>query len=171
MLRRPLLLSLAASLALTVGLVAGPVAPASADPVPVVVGSVDKTLAHPGETVTVTVTFTNPEAVPVTFSYLGVTKLAWVSGGLVEYSFTGCTGDLSWCLVVPPDNHTVSAHHSVTIAPGDTRTAAFTYEIAAGSPCGEGESLGLVVYSYRESSAGAEQANDYGKQLRTDVAC
>jgi hypothetical protein len=120
--------------------------PARADSV--ITSSFDTQVAHPGDTVTLNVTFTNPETVDVIFTYLSV-NWTWetVSDG-TKFSTTGCTGQLSLC-----DGHALN--YTAPIAPGATRTATLTNVIAADSPCGESTNLSFFFYSYRESSAGA----------------
>jgi hypothetical protein len=151
--RRPLVLALVASLALTFGMVAGPVAPASADPSPVSL-SADTNVAHPGGTVTFTAVFTNPEPVPVVFSYLSLNFVYLGPATHATYDFTGCTGDITWCAVVE-DGQAAAVHHAVEIAPGATRTVTFTMVIRPDSPCGQFSGIAFHTYSYRESSAGA----------------
>jgi uncharacterized repeat protein (TIGR01451 family) len=110
--------------------------------------SVDKDFPHPGDTVTFTVTFTNPESVDVTFVYMSenLTYDTYTDG--TKFTQIGCTGEISWC----SGNQ---LHFTAPIAPGATRTATLTYQIATDSPCGENINLNLWFYSYRESAAGA----------------
>jgi hypothetical protein len=167
--RRPLILALA-GLALVFGVVGAP-GVAGADPGPAVSASLDKPVVHPGETVTVTAVFTNPETVPVTFAYLGVDRVGWFSSPDVRYAFTGCSGDVTWCAVSEPDARTAAAHPTAAVAPGDTRTVTFTFQVLPDSACGEDQQLALLAYSYRESSAGATSSSTYGFALTTDVEC
>lgn len=126
--------------------------PALADTSPVT-SSVDKTTAVVGDTVTVTVTFTNPDASPITFDYLSVygTYPTWSNSALI-WTFTGCTGDVSWCAAIGTEGDAM--HHNVPIAPGESRTATLTYQIASNSACGNGIAVGLDIYSYREDAQG-----------------
>ena len=166
--RRPLVLALVASVALTLGVVAGPVAPASADPSPVSL-SVDASGAHPGGTVTFTAVFTNPEPVPVVFSYMSLNYEYLGPTAHATYDFTGCTGDITWCAVVE-DGQAAAVHHAVEIAPGATRTVTFTLVIRPDSQCGPFTGIAFHTYSYRESSAGAVGGfNDPGVFL--SVSC
>ena len=167
--RRSLILAASAVL-LALGVLGAPAA-AGADPGPAVSASVDKQVVQPGETVTLTAVFTNPETVPVTFAYLGVDRIAWFSSPEVRYAFTGCSGDVTWCAVSEPDARTAAAHPTAAVAPGDTRTVTFTFQILPDSACGEYEQLALLAYSYRESSAGATSSSHYGLDLTTDVEC
>lgn len=116
--------------------------PATADSV--ITSSFDTETAHPGDTVALTVTFTNPESVDVTFAYLGWIE-SWPSiySGL-KFTDTGCTGEITSC-----------NHYTVPIAPGASRSVTRTFAIAADSPCGETMPLAFNLYSYRESTAGA----------------
>jgi hypothetical protein len=145
-------LALVASLALTFGVVAGPVAPASADPSPVSL-SVDA-IGHPGGTVTFTAVFTNPEPVPVVFSYMSLNYQYVAPTTHATYDFTDCTGDITWCAVVE-DGQAAAVHHAVEIAPGATRAVTFTLVIRPDSPCGQFTGIAFHTFSYRESSAGA----------------
>jgi hypothetical protein len=125
--------------------------PARADSV--ITSSFDTEVTHPGDTVTMSVTFTNPETVDVTFTYLSV-NWTWdmVNDG-TKFTRTGCTGEISLCSVIPPAG--TALHYAAPIAPGATRTATITYQIAADSPCGAATNLSFFFYNYRESTAGA----------------
>jgi len=151
--RRPILFAALASVALVLGTWAGPVASASADAAPVSLG-ISTTGAHRGDTVTITTVYTNPEAVPVVFSYMAVVPWVPTLTGNVDYDFTGCTGDIAWCAVVE-DGRAAAVQHTVEIAPGATRSASFTFRIADESPCGPTVGIAFRTYNYRESSAGA----------------
>jgi len=142
--RRSVWFGVIASLASGLGVIA-------ADPVsatPVISASFDVSTAHPGDTVTLDVTSTNPEAADVVFTFLSVNPIYDTITDGTRYSNTSCTGQISWC-----DGGAL--HYSVLIAPGATRTATLTYQIAADSPCGEGTGLAFYFYNYRESAAGA----------------
>jgi hypothetical protein len=146
-----------AGLALVLGVTAGVAGPAGAEysPVNPLTSSVDKAVAHPGETVTLTLTFTNPETVPVTFGYLSASPTfgTWYSG--MQYGITSCTGQVSSCwLSNPSPPMGAYMNPSTSIAPGDSRTVTITYDVAAGTPCGGGRYIAFYFYTYRESSAG-----------------
>ena len=149
--RRSLILA-ATALALTLGLGLVGVPAAGADPSPLT-SSVDKIYAHPGDTVTLTVTFTNHQTVPVTFSYLSVNPIYATWSSDVEFAMTSCTGEIDACWFGQPEPLAAFIHPTSPIAPGDSRTATITYEIDAESPCGH--YIGFFFYIYRESSAGA----------------
>ena len=169
--RRRSLLTLTAAVTLALGLACGLISPTPAladDPVNPLSFTVDKTQAHPGDSVTITLTFTNPEAVDVTFSYASVNPYWWSSNNL--YGFSSCTGDVSWCWLYGPQHSGVEMTHDVTIAPQATRTATVTYDIAADSPCGDGRNIAFSLYTYRESSAGAADLMIWDGP-RTDVIC
>lgn len=142
------------------------IAPASADDA-VVSTSVDKSTVAVGGSVTMTVTFTNPDASTITFDYLSIipTFTTWSTYGMI-FDFTGCTGDVTWCGSLGAEGEAV--HHTVPIAAGDSRTVYFTYQVAANSPCG-GVSVGLVVYSYREDAQG--DTSDETNTVATGVTC
>ncbi|HEX6472593.1 MAG TPA: hypothetical protein VF069_26110 [Streptosporangiaceae bacterium] len=139
MVRRILFVFLTAVASVLGGLAA---APAMADSV--ITSSFDTDVAHLGDTVTLHVTFTNPESVDVTFTYLTANQTYISMQAGVRATETGCTGEISSC-----------DHYTVPIAPGATRTVTLTYEIATDSSCGEGRPLEFYFYNYRESSAGA----------------
>lgn len=149
--RRPILFAALACTALVIGTLAGPVAPASADPNPLT-SSVDMYFAHPGETVTLTVTFTNHQAVPVTFSYLSVNPIYATWSSELEFAMTSCTGDVSSCWFGQPEPIAAFMNPTSPLAPGASRTVTITYDIAPDSPCGQ--YIGFFFYIYRESSAG-----------------
>jgi hypothetical protein len=139
MVRRTLFVMLAAVLPMLGVLSAKP---AVADAV--ITSSFDKEVAHPGDTVTLNVTFTNPETVDVTFTFLTV-NTAWPTiYSHTKWSQTSCTGEITTC-----------EHYTVPIAPGATRTATLTFDIAPDSPCGDNTVLQFFFYNYRESAAGA----------------
>lgn len=144
MMVRRLLFVMLTALASVLGVLSA--APAKADAV--VTSGFDTEVAHPGDTVTLHVAFTNPENVDVTFTYLSV-NWTWdtVTDG-TKFSNTGCTGEISFC-----DGNAL--HYTAPIAPGATRTATLTYQIATDSPCGEGKNISFFFYNYRESTAGA----------------
>jgi len=152
--RRSILFALFASVTLAFGVLTA--VPASADPVDPLTVSVDKSSAGPGETVTVEVTFTNPQAVDLTFSYLSF-QPEWQSEvGDADFDLTSCTGDVSFCSVTgSPGGHSGYMTHDVVIEPADTRTATFTYQVDPEEDC---EGLHMYVqysfYTYYESSAG-----------------
>ena len=128
--------------------------PAGADPNPLTI-TVSHTEAHPGDEVTVDVTFTNPETVPVTFSYLSGYPTWETAISNVRYAITSCTGDISACWMLPNslDNSPVMLHQ-VAIPPGATRSVEIVYQVLPTSPCGGGRAVGLIFYTYRESTAG-----------------
>ncbi|TDD63572.1 DUF11 domain-containing protein [Actinomadura rubrisoli] len=139
MLVRRILFVLLISVAPVIGVL--PATPAMA--ASVITSSFDKAVTHPGETVTLSVTFTNPETVDVTFTYLTVNQSYDTMTDGTKYSQTSCTGEITSC-----------NHYTVPIPPGGTRTLKLTYEIATDSPCGENIGVSVYYYSYRESTAG-----------------
>lgn len=166
--RRPILLVLLASTALGFGVVTP--APAMADPVDPLTFTYDKTEAHPGDTVTIDVTFTNPETVDVTFSYLSIYSTWPTLISDVKYGFTSCTGQISSCwMLYASFDRGAAMHHEVVIPPQATRTVELVYRVAPDSPCGDGRHVGLTFYTYRESTAGAFDEVVPGPH--TDVVC
>ena len=130
-------------------------APAMADPSPLTF-TIDETEAQPGDDVTLTVTFTNPETVDVVFSYLSVYSSWPTMIGDVKYAITSCTGEISTCwMLYASFDRGAAMHHDVVVPPGATRTVTIVYQVLPTSPCGGGRSIDLVLYTYRESTAGA----------------
>jgi FtsP/CotA-like multicopper oxidase with cupredoxin domain len=169
MIRRPILFGALVSVALAVGALAP--TPAMAEPINPLTASVDKAVAHPGDTVEVTVTFTNHDPWDVVFSYMSMIPTAPTAAGDVQYAFSSCAGQLSWCSIWAPDSHGVSVHHDVTIPPGGTREVRFSYQVAAGSPCGAGRTLAFYFYSYRETTNNATAGIIYDPMPTTSIAC
>ena len=84
--------------------------------------------AHVGDTMTIHVTFTNPETTDVTFTYLGwIESYQTITSGLVFSDVSSCTGEATDC-----------NHYTVPIAPGATRTMTESFKIAPESQCHEG---------------------------------
>lgn len=165
MTRRPILLVLATSLALALGVVAAP--PAMAGPNPLT-WSVDKTVAQAGDDVTVTVTFTNPEAVPVTFSYLSVNPTFATWFYYHDFAITGCGGDVNSCWLGQPQPIAAFTTLTAPIAPGATRTFEVTYHVSATTACGAVE---FFFYTYRESTAGFVGETINAPGTRTTIVC
>jgi hypothetical protein len=118
--------------------------------------TVSHTEVHPGDEVTVDVTFTNPETVDVVFSYLSVYPTWETAISDVQYAITSCTGEVNACSLQRNSfDHTAFMQHQVAIPPGATRSVEIVYQVPSTSPCGDGRAVGLVFYTYRESSAGA----------------
>ncbi|RJQ82842.1 hypothetical protein D5S17_01125 [Pseudonocardiaceae bacterium YIM PH 21723] len=149
MIRRALLAAL-----LLLG-IAAPGAQAAANPLTF---AVDKTQAVRGDTVTFTVTFTNPEATDVYFSYLSVNPNWATANAGLKYNFTGCTGEVNWCSVVGPESRGGALHYGIPIPAGASRTATLSYQVAADSACGPGKDVGFYFYTYRETSTGPADA-------------
>lgn len=159
MARRPTLLAVLTGAALVLGLGAGLAPPAQADPAPTVSATFSAGVVHPGESVTMAVTFTNPEAVPVTFAYLSAnpTFHTWFYSG-VKYRITSCTGQMWACWPSNPDPPMAAYIHAAyptgaPLGPGQSRTQTITIQVDPASPCG-GRQIAFFFYSYRESAAG-----------------
>jgi hypothetical protein len=117
------------------------VAPAPADAAPASLG-ISTTGAHRGDMVTITTVYTNPEAVPVVFSYMAVVPWVPTLTGNVDYDFTGCAGDIAWCAVAE-DGRAAAVQHTVGIA--------------------------FRTYNCRESSAGA--VDGFSTAVAVGVSC
>jgi hypothetical protein len=122
------------------------VGPANAEAV--ITASWNTDQAHLGDTVTLTVTFTNPETVDVTFTYLGmIESYPTITSGL-EFTEPSYAGEIS-----------DPSHYTVPIAPGASRTMTETFGISPDSQCrGNADNIAplqFLFYSYRESAAGA----------------
>ena len=132
-------------------------APAGADTGDPVTFTVDAAEAQPGDTVTVTATFANPDAGDTTFAYMSISPTfpTWFYG--TKYSFTSCTGQITWCSYLPINNAGVAVHPQAPIPAGQSRTATFTYDIAADSPCGPDQVASFFFYTYRETAAGGTE--------------
>jgi hypothetical protein len=165
--RRRILFAALACAALTLGV--GWASPAHAWENPLS-ATVDKTEAQPGDTVEVTVRFTNVDPWDVVFSYMSIVPAAATENGDVDFGFTGCAGQISWCSI-SGTGHGASVHHDVLIPPGGTREVRFSYDIAEGSPCGEGRSIGFFFYTYRETTQNATDHILYDVVPSTAVSC
>jgi len=133
--------------------------PALADPPEVITAWFTPSEAHPGDTVEMTITFTNPEEVDVIFAYLGLAETYDSIFDNVDADYVGCTGDADPCFM----------HPNAPIAPSDSRTVTLTWSIDSASPCGPNIDLAYYVYAYRESSAGNIGGIAGGANL--DVTC
>lgn len=159
MARRPILLAVLTGTALVLGLEVGVAPPAQADPAPIVAATISAGTVHPGESVTMAVTYTNSEAVPVTFAYLSAspTFQTWAYSG-VKYRVSGCTGQMWGCYMSNPDPplgaYMYPAYPTgAPLGPGQSRTETITIQVDPTSPCG-GRYIDFFFYSYRESAAG-----------------
>ena len=169
MTRRPVLSAVVATIALAATALLATASPAGAAPGDPVTFTVDATEAHPGDTVTVTATFADPDATDVAFSYLSISPnfVTWNAG--TKYSFTSCTGQITWCSYLPINNAGVAVQLQAPIPAGQSRTATFTYDIAADSPCGPTQVASFFFYTYRETSAGGTERVVQGPV--TNVVC
>jgi hypothetical protein len=136
---------LLATCLLTLGLAA---APASAvDSASALVTTVDKASALPGDTVTITMTFTNVQSTEVDFVYIGHIEMYNSITSNVRYTMVGCSGNIVRC---PGD----TTFFLSPVAPGDTRTQTETFQIQPDSGCGESVSVSEVFYLYYEFAGG-----------------
>ncbi|MFD7417898.1 hypothetical protein [Kitasatospora purpeofusca] len=126
---------------------------AAEPPPPHFVVTVDDATLTPGQTSTVSVTFTNRETEPVQFVYAMLWPI-WVE-------FLGCTGT-SWCSY-GNDSHSMLAYNLtaplVPIAPGESRTVRLPFRFPADLDCTSQWTVGLSV-SYFHYEYGQGQATD-----------
>ncbi|MFF7456312.1 hypothetical protein [Kitasatospora sp. NPDC008115] len=124
--------------------------------------SVDDTTLTPGQSATLTVTFTNRQAVPVTFLYaaLLVSDGGLPSSAVVRREITGCSG-ASWCEFLPRNAYFNLVSPAVPIAPGDSRTVTLPFRFSADSDCTTGAVMDFQVqYFYYEYAQGTYQAGE-----------
>ncbi|MFE2916283.1 hypothetical protein [Kitasatospora indigofera] len=131
--------------------------------------SADRTSAHPGESVTVTMTFTNNQTTDVQFVFQSFQQtyetMTAVSAGLT-YSWTGCTDDQGNACTPG-----VAPGFTALIHPGEARTATLTYRIGADSNCGGPIKLGFYSYVYYEWAGGAGTEDGLSYTGDTFVNC
>lgn len=159
LMRKYLLSLLAAGIAL-LGLAGATPASADAPPLPLpLILQVDKTTAHPGDSVTLTLTMVNTESTPIVFGYQymqpGWPGNQW-NDDLVKYAFTSCTGDQSTCVTT---GHTAWFHWAAPVAPGDHEVVRLTYTIAPDSYCNPGLYIDWSPYLYYEFDGGTRSAS------------
>ncbi|MFJ6214754.1 hypothetical protein ACIQGZ_15685 [Streptomyces sp. NPDC092296] len=163
-------LRLAALLALLIGLVGLSQPAQAADAPPYLTLSVDRATAHPGDSVTVTVTFTNNQSSDVQFVFQSFQQtyqtMYAVAAGL-KYTWTGCTDALG---APCPAIGTVPAY-AAPIHPGESRTATLTYLIEPDSGCGGGIEAGFYSYLYYEYAGGAGTEDGITYSGVTQVLC
>ncbi|MFE6867160.1 hypothetical protein ACFVFS_11410 [Kitasatospora sp. NPDC057692] len=155
---------LVAALMLFLGLMGfGGQAFAVSDPTPPYFAlSVDDTTLTPGQGATLSVTFTNRQATPVTFLYATVFASEWGSppSTAVHREITGCSG-ASWCDFGPTSVRFNLVAPSVPIAPGDSRTVTLPFRFTADSDCTAGALVGFhVYYFYYEYAQGTYQGGE-----------
>jgi hypothetical protein len=152
--RRTIRLALVAG-AMAVGALLPLATPAGADPDGPLAWSVSHAEARPGDTVTLTITFTNPEAVPVTFGYMSVYPTWQTQTSDVVYGMVDCRGDVTSCWWPHPTARIAYAMHlQAPIPAGGSRTVEVDVAIDPASACG-GRYVHLYLYAYRESTAGS----------------
>jgi hypothetical protein len=164
-LRRRLFVLLTAVL---VGLL-GFTAPAFADTSPEISVTVGATSVTPGQTVTVTVQFTNTQASDVNFSYQSLSP-DWTTSNEtgLDFAFQSCTGDESWC---GPSGQTVAWYDNPPIAPNATQTVTLTYEVLADSACGS-DTIAFNFYDYDEYNSDTNNEGAlFGTNPATTVNC
>ena len=133
-------------------------APASASPAtPGIVVTVGATSVTPGQTVSITVRFTNTQSTDVNFIYESLSP-DWPTSNEtgVDFAFQSCAGDDTWCDTA---GKTVEWYDNPPIAPGASQTVTLTYEVLPDSACGT-QTIGFTFYDYDEynSDTNAEGA-------------
>ncbi len=131
--------------------------------------SADRTSAHPGDSVTVTMTFTNNQTTDVQFvfqSFQQTYETMWAVAAGLTYDWTGCTDDQgSACTPGVAPGFTALIH------PGESRTATLTYRIGTDSSCGDTIKLGFYSYVYYEWAGGAGTEDGVSYSNDTFVNC
>jgi hypothetical protein len=160
-LRRRLFVLIAA---VAIGLL-GFAVPAYADAAPeisVTIGSASVTV---GQTVTVTVTFTNAQATDVNFIYQSLSPTLETSA---DFAFQSCSGNDSWCDLA---GTTVEWYDSPPIAPTATQSVTLTYQVLATSPCGGTAAIQFNFYDYDEYNSDTNSESALFQPLATAVNC
>jgi len=156
--------------AVAVGLL-GFAAPAYADTSPDISVTIGSTTVTPGQTVTVTVQFTNTQATDVNFIYQSLSA-DWTTThqepSAPDFSFQGCSGDDSYCDAA---GQTIEWYDSPPIAPGASQTVTLSYLVAADSPCG-GYNIAFNFYDYDEYNSDTNNEGAlFGTSPFTTVNC
>jgi hypothetical protein len=122
-------------------------APAFADTSPDIFVTIGSANVTPGNTVTVTVQFTNTQATDVNFIYQSLSA-DWTTSNEagLDYAFQSCSGDVSWCSA---SGQSVAWYDNPPIAPNATQTVTLTYEVLPDSACGS-DTITFNFYDYDE---------------------
>ncbi|MFE4514481.1 hypothetical protein ACFRMQ_09880 [Kitasatospora sp. NPDC056783] len=134
--------------------------------------SVDKKTAAPGDVLTLTLSLTNTETLPITFAYEYISP-SWPANQYAgAFDFLTCSGDLVDCTIVPG---AVAFHPTVPIAPGATRTVTATVRITPTPPWTGTLYLNWVPYVYAEYglpavSTGSGPYRDNLPELQTVIS-
>jgi hypothetical protein len=144
-------------------------APAFADTSPDISVTVNSTSVTPGQTVTITVQFTNTQATDVNFSYQSLSA-DWTTSNEtgIDYAFQSCSGDDSWC---GASGQSVAWYDNPPIAPSATQTVTLTYEVLADSACGS-DTISFNFYDYDEYNSDTNNEGAlFGASPVTTVNC
>ncbi|HEV3361744.1 MAG TPA: hypothetical protein VG247_33415 [Pseudonocardiaceae bacterium] len=123
-------------------------APASAAPAtPGIAVTIGATSVTPGQTVSITVQFTNTQSTDVNFTYESLSP-DWPTSNEtgLDFAFQSCSGNDSWCDLA---GKTVEWYDNPPIAPGASQTVTLTYEVLPDSACGT-QTIGFTFYDYDE---------------------
>jgi hypothetical protein len=96
--------------------------------------------------------------------------MIWTEGNTVDFAFTGCTGDVTWCGIWDAPHHGASLHPTVAIAPGASRTVALTYRVASYTVCVVPANMRFYLYEYHETATGSAELFEFEAQM-TNVEC
>ncbi|MEU3569509.1 hypothetical protein AB0E96_13945 [Kitasatospora sp. NPDC036755] len=111
--------------------------------------SVDKKTAAPGDDLTLTLSLTNTETIPIVFAYEYIEPNWPTSSYRNAFAITGCGGDQTDCTVAPSGDF-VSFHPTAPIPPGATRTVTATVRIVSPLPWSVPLRLNWTPYAYAE---------------------
>lgn len=144
-------------------------APAFADAAPEITVTVGSTSVTPGQTVSITVQFTNAQTTDVNFIYQSLSADYTTSNETgLDFAYQSCTGNDSWCDTA---GKTVEWYDSPPIAPGASQTVTLTYQVLPDSACGT-QTIAFNFYDYDEynSDTNSEGAL-FGTSPATAVNC
>ncbi|MBF6044540.1 hypothetical protein GO001_04785 [Streptomyces sp. NRRL B-1677] len=161
-------LGLSATLASVVALMGMAPSASAADTPPMTVTS-DKASASPGDTVTITLKFTNDQTTNTQFVYQSI-QPTWNTSQdpALKYAFASCTGDVTRCDVTGKQSG--SMNYNVPVLPGASRTVTLKYTVAADSACGPSRRIEFYTYLYYEYQGG-QAKKDGVNSIGTDIAC
>ena len=144
-------------------------APASADTSPQISVTVGASSVTVGQTVTVTVQFTNTQATDVNFIYQSLSA-DWTTSNEtgLDYAFQSCSGDDSWC---DATGQSVAWYDNPPIAPNATQTVTLTYLVLPDSACGS-DTIAFNFDDYDEYNSDTNNEGAlFGTSPTTTVNC
>ncbi len=144
-------------------------APAFADATPEISVTVGSTSVTPGQTVTVTVQFTNTQATDVNFIYESLSPdYATAHETGLDFAYQSCSGNDSWCNTA---GQTVAWYDNPPIAPTASQTVTLTYEVLPDSACGT-QTIDFNFYDYDEYNSDTNNEGAlFGTSPATAVNC